>query len=207
MNFKEIKNLMDADSMEDQDIPNTKNDIKPTQMPINKVKRKIIGEIITQLICILIFFLLPSFVKMHDLPQSIYYLLIGITSLITLGYLRRMIVFVYRKNDLSGSAKQSITNYLFEFRLMLETYKTACISGSLLLPIAMIPVFTGKKSQDPSVFEDFMRFDVSPITLIYYLIGYIAIAIFFEIITRQWIKSIYGSEIENLKKVLDQLND
>ena len=90
MNFDDIIAKMDSESMDDIQISKRIRGIENSKMPIQKVKERMRAEIITQLICIVVFFAAPRFVEMHQLPKSVYYILMFITSLITLGYLAKM---------------------------------------------------------------------------------------------------------------------
>ena len=125
MNFDNIKAKMESENMEDVQIPKRIEGIETSKMPIQKVRKSMRGEIITQLICIVAFFAAPSFVEMHQLPKAIYYILMFITSLITLGYLAKMSWFLNKTSSLNEGSKETVVTFINDLKLTLEVYKTA----------------------------------------------------------------------------------
>lgn len=206
MNFDKIKEQMDALNMDDSEIPTTIKDLAISHMPIQKVRKSMRNEIITQLMIIVVFFMAPSFVEMHELPRAIYYILMFVTSLITLGYLAKMSWFLKRTSDLSGHSKDVVVSFINDLKLTLEVYKTAIISGSLLLPFSMIALYLGKKDMNEELFENLVRLNVSNSTLLLYILGYILVAVLIYAITIIWSNKLYGVHIKNLMGVLKEFD-
>lgn len=217
MNFKDIKQKMDADSAETNEIPASINDIKISNMPIDKVRRSMKSEIITQLIFIVIFFTFPKLMElggkeMYEAPLSLYYITIFISSLMTLGYLMKMISFLRNTKSITGNSKEVVKTYIHELKLTLEVYKTAIISGSLLLVVSFFAFFTGFKgtkifnTEAINIFNDVFFLKLSAQEMLKYIIGYLVMAIFIYFITVLWADKLYGTHIKELKKVLKEFN-
>lgn len=206
MDFETIKQKMNSDNMDDNQIPQKIGDLKTSNMPIQKVRKSMRDEIITQLICIVIFFSAPSFIEMHRLPKTTYYIIIFITNLITLGYLIKMSWFLNKTSNLSNNSKATIVSFIYDLKLTLEVYKTAIISGSLLLPLAMVSLFRGSIKIDEEVFNDLILLNMPNTTLILYVFGYILIAILIYFITVCWSNKLYGVHIKNLEKILKEFD-
>ncbi len=206
MNFEDIKRKMDTDNMNDNQIPTKIKDIKTSNMPIQKVIKSMKSEIFTQLVIIVIFFTVPSFIELHLLPKGLYYILMSITSLITLIYLGKMSWFLNKSSDLSNPSKDAILSFIHNLKLTLEVYKTAIISGSLLLPFSMICIYLGRMKMDKELFENIISLNASNTTLFLYAIGYIIIAILIYIITIMWSNKLYGIHIKNLEEILKEFN-
>lgn len=206
MNFDNIKQKMDSETMESFKIPLSIKDIETSKMPIQKVKKSMKGEIITQLILIAIFFAVPSFLEMHQLPKSIYYILMFITNLITLGYLIKMSWFLSKYTNLNNNSKETVVAFIYDLKITLEVYKTAIISGSLILPIAMVSVFLGSISNEAKIYNDFILLNFESTLLILYITGYILIAILIYFITVFWSNKLYGVHITNLEKILKEFD-
>lgn len=206
MNFENIKQKMDSESMDSSQIPLRIKDIETSQMPIQKVRKSMKSEIITQLILIVIFFAAPSFLEMHRLPKTVYYVLMFITSLITLGYLAKMSWFLNKTSDLSNNSKEIVVAFIYDLKLTLEVYKTAIISGSLLLPIAMTSIFLGSVKIDEKVYSDLILLNIPNTTLLLYIFGYIVIAILIYLMTVSWSNKLYGVHIKNLEKTLKEFD-
>ncbi len=206
MNFEDIKQKMDAESMDSNQIPLSIKDIKSSKMPIQKVRKSMKSEIITQLILIVIFFAAPSIIKMHQLPKAIYYISIFITSLITLGYLAKMGWFLSKYTSLNNNSKETVMAFIYDLKLTLEVYKTAVISGSLLIPLAVISLVLGSVEIEENVYNDLVLFNMSNTTLLLYIFGYIVIAIFIYFVTVSWANMLYGVHIKNLEKILKEFD-
>ncbi|MGO1597410.1 MAG: hypothetical protein ACTHW8_12450 [Sphingobacterium sp.] len=206
MNFDDIKNKMDSERMDDIQVPTRIEGIESSNMPIRKVKKTMKGEIITQLICIVAFFAAPSFVNMYQLPQSIYYILMFITSLITLGYLIKMSWFVNKTSNLDAGSKETVVAFIHDLQLTLEVYKTAIIAGSLLLPFSIITFFLGTEHVEEKIFTNLILLNMSNIMLILSAAVYIILAVLIYFLTVSWSNSLYGVHIKKLEKILKEFD-
>lgn len=206
MNFDDIKSKMDSEDMDSNLIPKRIKDFETSKMPIQKVRKSMIREIITQLICIVIFFAAPSFIEMHRLPEGIYYILMFVTSLITLGYLAKMSWFLNNTSNLNTGSKDTIVTFINDLKLTLEVYKTAIISGSLLLPILVLTLILGFEKIDKEIFTNFVLLNISTTMLILYIVGYLILALSIYFITAVWANSLYGVHIRALEKILKEFD-
>ncbi|NRR93345.1 hypothetical protein HSX10_17360 [Winogradskyella undariae] len=206
MNFENIKQKMNSESMDGSKIPVSMKDIETSKMPIQKVRKSMKSEIITQLVLIVIFFAVPSFLEMHRLPKTVYYIFMFITSLITLGYLAKMSWFLTKYISLNNNSKETVVAFIYDLKLTLEVYKTAIISGSLLLPLAMASIFLGSVKIDEKVYNDLILLNMANTTLLLYIFGYIVIAILIYLMTVSWSNKLYGVHIKNLEKILKEFD-
>jgi hypothetical protein len=204
MNFKDLKQKMNAEKMDNSKIPTEIKDIKTSKMPIQKVIKSMRAEIFTQLVVIILFFAVPSFIELHQLPKGIYYILMSITSFITFIYLGKMIWFLNKSSCLDDQSKNSVITFIHDLKLTLEVYKTAVVSGSLLLPFPMICIYLGRMKMDPKLFENIVSLNISNTTLFLYAIGYIIVAILIYIITIMWSNRLYEIHIKNLEEILKE---
>ena len=206
MNLDNIKAKMESESMEDLQIPKKIEGIETSKMPIHKVRKSMRGEIITQLICIVAFFAAPSFVEMHPLPKAIYYILMFITSLITLGYLAKMSWFLNKTSSLNEGSKETVVTFINDLKLTLEVYKTAIITGSLLLPLSITTFLLGIEQLDEKIFTNLILLNTSTIMLIISAVGYIILAVFIYFVTVAWSDNLYGIHIKTLEKTLKEFD-
>lgn len=206
MNFDNIKNKMDAEAMDEIQVPNSMEGMESSKMPIYKVRKTMRGEIITQLLCIVVFFAAPSLVEMYQLPQSIYYILMFITSLITLGYLLKMSWFLKKTNNLNEGSKETVIAFINDLKLTLEVYKTAIIAECLLLPISLITFFLGIEQMDEIIFTRFILLDMSTIMVISCIVGYIVAAILIYFLTVAWSNKLYGVHLKQLENTLKEFD-
>lgn len=205
MNFEDIKQQMDNQNMDDQVIPNHINELKKTQLPIQKIRRNIKTELLTQIVIILLLFTIPRFIEMNPVAKGMYFILIFITSLITITYLIKMNGFIKETSNLSFTIKDVLATTLSELKLTIEVYKTAVISGSLLLPVVAFILIKGRNSIDESAFLDIITFNIPFEKIILYIIGYLVMAITIYIITNWWTNILYGKYINDLENTLEKI--
>ncbi|OAD91486.1 hypothetical protein A7A78_03040 [Aequorivita soesokkakensis] len=206
MNFENLKDKMDTEAMCIQEIPQNLKGLKRTQLPLQRVRRNLRNEILTQIIVFLCLFAIPSFLEINKVAKGFYFILLFITTLITITYLLKMSEFLKRSVAISTSSKQVLINIIQELNLTLEVYKTAIISGSLLLPLIAFVVYTGKVNFEDSLLFDIITFNISFITLIGYLIGYLVVSILIVFITNWWTNIHYGKYVKTMEKTLGEIN-
>lgn len=204
MNFDNLKQKMDAANMENNQIPNHLKDIKTSNMPIENVRKRMIAEIITQLACIALFFIIPSFIKLNPLAKGVYYIIMFVISLITLGYLAKMVWFLKKTSDLTSGSKETVLGYIYDLKLTLEVYKTVIIAGSLLLPFPMIALALGHATKHETIFNNLIALNITPTQILIYALGYLAFALIIYFVTVSWSNSLYGTPIKQLEKTLQE---
>lgn len=204
MNFDSLKQKMDAENMENNQIPTQIKDIKSSNMPIENVRKRMITEVITQLACIVLFFIIPSFITLNPLAKGIYYIIMFVISLITLGYLAKMVWFLKKTSDLTTGSKETVLGYIYDLKLTLEVYKTAIIAGSLLLPFPIIALILGHATKQETIFNDLISLNITPTQILIYAIGYLAFALIIYFVTVSWSNSLYGTPIKQLEKTLQE---
>ena len=204
MNFDNLKQKMDAENMENNQIPNHIKDIKTSNMPIENVRKRMITEIITQLACIVLFFIIPSCIKLNPLAKGVYYITIFVISLITLGYLAKMVWFLKKTSDLTSGSKETVLGYIYDLKLTLEVYKTAIIAGSLLLPFPMIALALGHATKHETIFNNLITLNITPTQMLIYALGYLAFVLIIYFVTVSWSNSLYGTPIKQLEKTLQE---
>lgn len=206
MNLDNIKSKMDSDNMDDYTIPQSIIELKTTQLPLQKVRRNLRNEILIQILVFICLFTIPNFWEMNEIAKGLYFVLLFITTLITTTYLLKMSTFLKRNADISPNSKQVLINIIHELNLTLEVYKTAIVSGSLLLPILVFVVFTGKAKFEETLLYDLITFNISFNHLILYIVGYLLISILIVYTTNWWTNYLYGKYIKSIEKTLDEIN-
>ena len=204
MNFDNLKQKMDAGNMDNKQIPTQIKNMVSSKMPIQKVRKRMIFEIITQLVCIACFFIFPSLIKINPLAKGIYYITIFIMSLFTLGYLTKMMWFLNKTSRLTGGSKETVLGYIYDLKLTLEVYKTAIMAGSLLLPFPMIALALGHVTKHETIFNKLISLDIAPAKILTVAIVYLVFALITYFITVSWSNSLYGKPIKQLEKTLQE---
>ena len=206
MNFEDIKRSMDQ-SVEGREKAATKVDLaRGKNNPVQFIRRKMRNEIVSQLLIIVVFMLAPFALEMYMLPNAVYYIMMFITSWMTLAYSVKMTRFLKRTGTFSGDTKSAIQGFIFEARLTLEVYKSFIIGGSLLLPISLFCISVGSKSKgNEALFQKWFTLNVSSVELVGLIVGYLAISAAIYFITLKWTERLYGKHLTELETILNEL--
>lgn len=204
MNFDNLKQKMDAENMDNTQIPTNIKDLKTSNMPIEKVRKRMITEIIVQLVCIILFFIFPSYITMNPLAKGVYYIMMFVIALITFGYLSKMVWFLNKTSKLSGDSKETVVGFIYDLKLTLEVYKTAGIAGSLLLPFPMIALAMGHATKHETLFNNLISLNLTPTQILTFALGYLVFALIVYFVTQSWSNSLYVKPIKELEKTLQE---
>ncbi len=207
MDFDDIKRKMDADKMDDMPLPTNIKQLEDSKIPIQAVRKSMKGEIITQVLIIGLFFAAPSLLPMDQLPKGVYYILQLITSLITLLYLAKMTWFLNRTSNLLGNSKDTVVAFIHDLKITMEVYKTAVISGSLILPVSMITLLLGIGKSQNGLFLKLISLDMRPTYLMITIGSYLVAAAVIYYITIKWAEKLYGVHIEKLENTLKEFEN
>ncbi|EDP98363.1 hypothetical protein U8527_20410 [Kordia algicida OT-1] len=207
MDFDKIKELMDDENQDDFQLPSSLEDLKESQMPIAKIRKTMKGEIATQLTGIVIFFAFPALVKMYELPRAVYLILMFVTSLMTLGYLAKMVWFLRRTSSVAQQTKETILRFIHDIKLTMEVYKTGIIAGSLLLPISVAAIFMGVEHRGADRFSEWFLLQMPTSTLLLVIFGYLVSCVCIYYITVKWADQLYGVHVRKLEEILKQMEE
>lgn len=204
MNFDDLNKELNAGDFSNFDVPDSLAHLRKSKLPINKIRASMKSEITTQLVFILIFFSVLLVAKLNPLPLSVYIVFMTLTSLITLLYLAKMVFFVRGSASMEINTKDSIKDFIHDLKLTLEVYKTAIIAGSLLLPIPVLALFCGQKTDNgKDIFSSWFLLEVSPLQITVFIVAYLLVAYLFYYITVKWADTLYGRHIRDLEVILE----
>ncbi len=202
MKFDEINDAMKQQQAGDLKIPASIDQLAKSQLPIRLVHMRMVSEMIAQLSIMVIFFSAPFVIKMHEQPKATYLILMFLTAMMTVGYVLKMYGFVRHNSKLNHNSRDTIRQYIFDLKILLETYKTAIVAGSLLLPLALAALFLGAEQVDVSLYNKLFMLQLSAGQLLLLVSTYIALAVIIYVVTVKWSDSLYGHQITKLEAVL-----
>lgn len=207
MDFDKIKELMDGESQDDLQLPTSLENLKKSQMPIAVIRKTMKGEIAVQLVGMVILLSYPFWIEMYKLPRAVYFIFMFITSLMTLGYLAKMVWFLRRTSNVGQQTKETILKFIHDIKLTMEVYKTGIIAGSLLLPISVSCIFMGGIQFGEDRFTEWFLLQMPTSTLILVILGYLLCCVVIYFITVIWADRLYGVHVRKLEKILAELED
>ncbi len=214
MNLDEIKKKMEAEGMKDLSVPTNIKQLEKSKLPIQKVRKSMRSEIITQLVIIVLFFAAPLMLEMHQMAKGLYFILQFITALITLLYIAKMTWFLNKTSSISGSSRDTVIGFIHDLKLTLEVYKTAIIAGSLILPLSVAALFSGSGKLSISIgriqlggedlFFKLFSLDMSAKYLLICIGIYLIVAAIIYYTTVKWADGLYGIHINKLEETLQE---
>ncbi len=208
MNFDNIKAKMDSENMDETQIPTRIKDLEESKMTIQKIRKSMRNEVILQLTSILFLFVVPrfSFMKMDELAEGIYYILMFIMVLIISIYLVKLIWFLNKTKDLNKTSKDAVITFIYDLKLTLQEYKTAAISASLLLPLPLLALLIGTGHTKKEVFTNLILLNISTPLLIFCIIVYLVVALGIFFLSTEMSNHKYRVHIKALEKTLEDFN-
>ncbi|PTX59221.1 hypothetical protein C8N46_11057 [Kordia periserrulae] len=207
MDFEKIKALMDDENQDDLQLPTSLENLKKSQMPIARIRKTMKSEIAIQLAGIVVFFSYPFIIEMYELPRAVYFIFMFITSLMTLGYLAKMVWFLRKTSSVKQQTKETILNFIHDIKLTMEVYKTGIIAGSLLLPVSVACIFMGAVKFGEDQFTEWFLLQMPARTLLLVIAGYLVCCVIIYLITVIWADRLYGVQVRKLEEILVQLEE
>jgi hypothetical protein len=213
MNFEELKNEMNQATNERLELEGNNSSrkidfTKGKNNPVAKIRANMKKEIITQLVCMVIFMAYPFVINMAKLNEAVYFIFMFITSLMTMGYLIKLGFFLRKTDNFSVNTKDTIKHFIFEVKLTLEVYKSFIIAGSLLLPIPVFALIAnGGRFTNSLDFEKWFLLQLNGTEITLLIVGYLLLAVFFYYVTAAWTKLMYGKYLKQLEEVSQDLTD
>ena len=207
MKFEDIKQAMNQQKDGELVLPKSIKDLARSQLPIEKIRKVMLIEIIYTLLTVVIFFSVPLIIPMEQEPQAMYLILMFVVCTITVGYVLKMLGFYNRTRLLQCNSKETIQGYVFDLKILLETYKTALVAGSVLVPLPMVALFLGAGEARLKIYHQLFSLDFETAQLFLLAFAYLALSVFFYYITVKWSDFLYGRRIKELEELLKNYDE
>lgn len=205
MNFEELKNKINQAPSEGFKLPEKLSELKATAPITEKIKKTMRTEILSQLVFFLIFFGVPSIQKMNTMSAYMYYMVCFITASITAIYLWKMQRFLSNHPTTTQPSMLVLKAYVKELQLTLQTYTTAVIASSMLLPLLLWLLYLGKKFPTSQALVNYIESNFNSLNLTLFLLAYLIIGIGIIYITQWWCRNCYQKHLDKLEATLDKL--
>jgi len=202
MKFEDIKQAMNQQKEGGLVMPKSIKNLESSQLPINRIRKTMLIEIIYMLLTVVFFLSVPLYIPMEPEPQGTYLILMFVFCTITVGYLLKMLGFHKRTKLLQCNSKDSIQGYIFDIKLLLEIYKTAMVASTMLVPLPMVALFLGAGEARLEIYRQFFTLDFNTAQLFLLAMGYLALSVLIYFITVKWVEFLYGKQINKLEEIL-----
>jgi len=205
MNFDDMKSAWKSDPGKNVVIPETLDKIKSIGMPVEKIRKLLLGEFFVQVPVIILFYFSPSVFPIAPRYELPFYFLYVVFILICIYYFLKFYLFYKRLNKLTLNSKDNLYTVYYDIQLNIEMYKSFTYTIS---PFVLVYAYMHLSNR--------LTFDIA---LIYrstgnnYVFIFLAAAItVFSVIltfvlTEYYVKKSYGKYAAQIKTVLDELRE
>ncbi|WP_306349653.1 hypothetical protein [Flavobacterium sp. '19STA2R22 D10 B1'] len=205
MNFDDIQSAWNSDS-ENKNIkvPTNLEQLKTANMPLDRIRKNMRLEIITQLLAIVFIGILPF--KMEFNPKFItpFYMLYGVMILISIYYFTRFYFFYKRIDGSTLNSKENLFAVYYDIKLNIEMYKSFAYS---LLPFAFCFLIMIMMSLNGREKFGVLGSEMTENGMIIFVVLILALLGMIVAATEIWVRYYYGKYAKQIKNLLDQLKD
>ena len=203
MNFDDMKSAWKSDQGKDIVLPTAIDKIKSAGMPIDKIRKLMLGEFCLQVPAVIAIFFLPSVFKLQPVYYLPYYCLYTVFVLICVYYLLKFYLFYRRLNVGAVNSKDSLYALYYDVKLNIEMYK---VFNYTLSPFCLIYFFMYWSHYFSFKYENLMQGTGNNKMFLTVFIGTSVLSVVLTFIfTDFYIKRYYGKYAAQIKSVLDEL--
>jgi hypothetical protein len=204
MNFDDLKSAWNKDSSSDITIPNTIEELKRAELPLDKIKRNMKREFVVQALSVVFIGFVPEIYKLKPallLPFNIIYMLFVVTCIY---FFARFYSFYKRIGAASLTTKDALYEVNYDVRLNMELYKmfSYMLFPFVLMMVALILVNT-KYNQIGQLLQSGPTNSV----YLYVALTVITIYVFLHFATVYWLKTYYLNYAKEIERILKALKE
>lgn len=201
MNLQDIKQSWDNQPEELPEIETLPKKIEKAKQPLRALRQNIRREFYIQVIALLATGFLPYWFSLEPDFLIFFYMLYAIMVAITIHYFLKFYRFYKVVDDYSLTTGQNLLKLYYEIKLHLEMYKSLTY---ILFPFALMLLIVIQKD---AFYASWLHQDAPRQGFIKLIIPFsIGVSVLAVIgFTNAWVNSYYGKYVEQVKKILDDL--
>jgi|GEM_PF-6592138 len=203
MNFDDIKKAME-DEPNDLPVPLSVKDIKSSHSLMKKIKNRLIIEILISLLLIVVLMINPSWNKMHETAQSLYYLTVFNVVMVILGFILFQLKTINDFKVYDLTSRQSIEMFIIKIKSVIEVgkYFSFGIFAALCLPVFII--YVGSVHVPESHIQKYLHLNIPWWQMALFIAGVILIAFLGSVYNWKILQKMYSKQLQNLEKIIKQ---
>lgn len=200
MNFDQLKNEWKAEQSENSEISATMLKIKEAHTPIDKIRKQMKHELIVQILCLLFLALTPRIFHFPEEIKPIFIIFYAITCGFCTYYFFKFYLFYKHSYDLSLDSRKNLLWFYYEMKLNIELYKALTyILG--FIAFSFVAIYT------LMVKGGIIHHLLNKISMTYIVLNSFVFILIIGFITELWAKYYYGKYVNQIKNVIDNLDD
>lgn len=193
MNFDEIKKSWDNQSIQTPKVTEETLSASIDRLPLDRIRKNALKDIILQTVAIIGIAFFPQVHAMPEENRFFFYGVYVLFAVVSFYYVIKMVLFYRLSSTLEMNSRDSLYEVYFHTRMYIQLYENFCFSLAPFV-IFFIPFFVG--------------FPLAKISLLFtnwiFIVYLIFLCVFVVIVTKYWIKRLYGRYLKQMKETLDQ---
>jgi hypothetical protein len=203
MDFNDIQNAWNNDKSDNVVLPDNLKKIQSANTPLDKIKKNLKSELITQVVAVILIGLTPYLFNFEQKFIMPFFLLFSMFTAVCIYYLVKLYLFYKRLNNVALKTKDNLYETYFDIRLNMELYKTFgfALTPFLVLFLIVFIYYQSSKAVDFVMFEFSNAQIISVFSVVVFTILSMGLAL------EWWVRFFYGKYANEIKKVIDELKE
>lgn len=203
MDFNDIQNAWNNEKTENVILPKNFEKIQSANTPLDIIRKNLKLEFKYQILSIIFVGIVPFLGNFPEKMTVIYYLFFSLFVAICVYYLVKLYFFYKRLNVITLKTKESLYETYFDIRLNMELYKTFGFALTPFLIFYLIGIFYYEFSRIPGFLSD--EFTNYQLAALFMIVVFTMLSM--GVALEWWVKKFYGKYAEEIRKVIDELNE
>ena len=193
MNFDDIKKSWDTQDVSAPKLTEASLVSSIDRLPLDRIRKNALKDIYLQTVSIIGIAFFPQLYKMPEENTFIFYVVYLLFSFVSFYYIIKMVLFYRTSSKFDMNSRDSLYEVYFSARMYVQLYENFCCSIGPFV-IFFIPFLMGfTLDKIGSLFSSWI-----------FVIYFICLCLSVFLITKWWIKRLYGRYLKQIKETLDQ---
>lgn len=193
MNFDDIKKSWDTQEVSAPKLTEGSLVSSIDRLPLDRIRKNALKDILLQTVSIIGIAFFPQLYAMPAENTLIFYVVYLLFAFVSFYFIVKMALFYRTSSRFDMNSRDSLYEVYFHTRMYVQLYENFCCSIGPFV-IFFIPFFMG--------------FSLDKIgrlfTNVFFVLYFIGLCVFIFLITKYWIKRLYGRYLKQIKETLDQ---
>lgn len=203
MNFNELQKQWNDEPTNKITVPTEIDTLRKAQTPIDKVRKKMKMDFITQIVLLIAIAFVPLIFDFSDNLTAVFIPFYGVMLGFMAYYFYKFFVFYKKSYDLTFDSRKNLLWFFYELKLNIELYKA--LTYIMFFLGFSFGILAGTLTKDNSKVDAFLSglHDKNQALIIFVIIMVLFSFFMAEYIPRWY----YGKHLKQVKAVLDQLDE
>ncbi|WP_298156311.1 hypothetical protein [Flavobacterium sp.] len=203
MDFNELQSAWNNDNPKNVVLPETMEQLKAANTPLDKIKKNLRNEFYYQGISIVILGFVPLIKGFPESALVPFYLLFAIFTAVCIYYLVKLFIFYRRLGNTALNTKDSLYETYVDIRINMELYKTFGFALTPFVILFLLGVLFYKLPAGAAFFSG----NIDNSVLVTLVCSVVFSILFMGLAGEWWVHYFYGKYAREIRKILDTLKE